>query len=62
MNNINTLYLFLFIFFTLNILRNVLKFVGALLSNPPQTMVLGNKDLLLLGISISYFLTYLITF
>ena len=60
MNNFDVIYFFLFVFFTLNILMNVFRFIRALLSNPPQKMVLDSKDLIFLGVSISYFLTYLI--
>jgi hypothetical protein len=60
MNNLSTIYLFLFIFVTLNILRNVFRFIRALSSTPPQRLILSDKDLILLGVSVSYFLTYLI--
>lgn len=60
MNNFDVIYFFLFVFFTLNILMNVFRFIRALLSNPPRKMVLDSKDLIFLGVSISYFLTYLI--
>ncbi len=39
---------------------NVLKFLSALLQKEPKPLVLGNRELFLLGISMSYLITYLL--
>lgn len=60
MNNINTIFLFFFIFSVLTVLRTVIEFIRALSQNPPQPLVLSGRELILLGITVSYCLTYLI--
>jgi hypothetical protein len=59
MHNIDTIYLFIFVFTILVTLLNVLKFLRALLQREPKPLVLSNRELLLLGTSISYLITYL---
>jgi len=59
MHNIDTIYLFIFVFTILVTLMNVLKFLRALLQKEPKPLVLSNRELLLLGTSISYLITYL---
>jgi len=60
MINISTIFLFLFIFSILGIFRLIFKFFFLLLQNPPQKLILGNKDLIFYGIMLSYIITYLI--
>jgi len=60
MNNINTIFLFFFIFSVLTVLRTVIGFIRALSQNPPQPLALSGRELILLGITVSYCLTYLI--
>jgi len=60
MHNIDTIYLFIFVFTILVTLMNVLKFLRALLQKEPKPLVLSNRELLLLGTSISYLITYLL--
>jgi len=60
MHNIDTIYLFIFVFTILVTLTNVLKFLSALLQKEPKPLVLGNRELFLLGISMSYLITYLL--
>jgi hypothetical protein len=59
MHNIDTIYLFIFVFTILVTLLNVLKFLRALLQKEPKPLVLSNRELFLLGVSISYLVTYL---
>ena len=59
MHNIDTIYFFIFVFTILVSLLNVFKLLRALLQKEPQPLVLGNRELLLLGVSISYLITYL---
>lgn len=56
MLSVDTIFLFVFIFSTLNILKNALKFIGTLLG---KEMFFSGGDLFYLGLSISYFLTYI---
>jgi len=60
MHNIDTIYLFIFVFTILVTLLNVLKFLRALLQKEPKPLVLSNRELFLLGASISYLITYLL--
>jgi hypothetical protein len=60
MSNLDTLYLFVFIFSMLTVLRTVFRFIVSLLQEVPQKMVLSNRELIFLAISISYCLTYII--
>ena len=59
MHNINTIYFFIFVLTILVTLSNVLKFLRVLLQKEPKPLVLSNRELLLLGVSISYFITYI---
>jgi hypothetical protein len=56
MLSIDTIFLFLFIFSTLIILKNALKFTGTLLG---KDNFFSGRDLFYLGLSLSYFLTYI---
>jgi hypothetical protein len=60
MHNIDTIYLFIFVFTILVSFKNVTKFISALLSREPKPLVYNNGELILLGISISYIITYLL--
>jgi len=60
MSNLDTLYLFVFIFSVLTVLRTVFRFIVSLLQEVPQKLVLNSRELLILSISISYCLTYII--
>lgn len=60
MFSVDTLFLFLFIFSVLTVLRTVFRFVSALLQNPPTRLVLEGRELIYFGITISYVLTYII--
>ena len=61
MNNIDSLFLFLNIFSILLVLRVVYRFISALLSNPPIKLIMSNRELIALGIALSYIITYYIT-
>ena len=60
MNDFNTIYLFVFIFSVLTVLRTVFRFIVSLLQETPQKLVLSSRELIFLAISISYCLTYII--
>jgi hypothetical protein len=60
MTNIDTLYLFMFIFSTLSVFRVVVKFIFSLLQTLPERLVMSNREILFQGISLSYVITYTI--
>jgi len=60
MHNIDTIYLFIFVFTILVTSLNVLKFLRALSQKEPTPLVLSGRELFLLGVSISYLITYLL--
>lgn len=59
MDILNNIYMFLFVFSTLNILRNLFFLIKNIRDEERFTM--GKLPLLVLGISISYFITSIIT-
>jgi len=59
-NNLLPLFTFLLVFSSLNIIRNIFKIIGTLLQNDPKPLVLSNRDLIFLGLSISYIITFII--
>jgi hypothetical protein len=61
MHNIDTIYLFVFVFTILVSLKNVTKVIGALLQTEPKPLVYSNRELIILGLSVSYIITYLIS-
>ena len=60
MHNIETLYFFIFVFTNLVILKNITKFISALLQKEPKPLDYSNRELIALALSISYTITYLI--
>jgi hypothetical protein len=56
----NWIFLLLFIFSTLICVRNAFLFITSLFANNPQKYLLNYKELIFLGLAISYFVTYLI--
>lgn len=59
MQNINTIYFYIFVFTILVVLKNIAKFVGGLLQRQPKPLVYSNIEIIILGLSISYIITYL---
>lgn len=60
MYNIETIFLFVFIFSVLTVLRTVFMFLSTLLQNQPEKIVLSSRVLIYIGLSMSYIITYLI--
>jgi hypothetical protein len=56
----NWVYTMGFIFSALVIVRNIFLLVTSLFSSNPKKYTLAYPELIILGLSISYFLTYLI--
>lgn len=59
MHNINSVFFFIFVFALLVTLRNLLNFVSALSQKKPEKYVLSDRELIILGFSLSYILTYI---
>jgi hypothetical protein len=59
MRNLEEIYFFVFVFTTLAFLKNVFKFIGALLQDNPQPVLFSDRELFLFALSISYILTYI---
>jgi hypothetical protein len=60
MNDINTLFLFVFIFSVLTVLRSVIKLISSLFQEIPEKYSLYFGELVYLGLSVSYIITYII--
>jgi len=60
MVDINTFYLFVFIFSTLTVVKTVGRIISSLFANPPKPIVWGKWELIFLGLAISYCLTFII--
>lgn len=56
----DSIFLFIFVFSLLIVLRTLGRFIGALLKNPPSQLIMTGRELITLGLSISYIITYLI--
>lgn len=61
MLNLDTLFLFIFIFSILSSVRILFKFIISLLRTPPNPLVMVNGEIFYHGIMFTYLLTYLIT-
>jgi len=61
MTNPETIFLYFFVLSILTTLRIVIKFISALLQNPPQRLELGSRELIFYGAMVSYLITYIIT-
>jgi hypothetical protein len=60
MHNIESIYFFIFVFTILVVLKNITKFISALLSKDPKPIGYSNRELIFLGLSLSYLITYLL--
>jgi hypothetical protein len=60
MSKFESIFLFVFIFSVLTVLRTVIRFMGTLLQSQPERFVLSNRVLIYLALSVSYIITYLI--
>ena len=59
MHNIDALYFFIFVFTILVSLKNVIKFISALTQREPKPLTYSVRELIFLGLSISYIFTYI---
>jgi len=60
MLNIESIFLFLFIFSILNIINFTFNLIRAFSQENPQPLKIGKMSLIFLGISVSYILTYIL--
>lgn len=60
MTNIDTVFLYIFILSILINLSFILKLINAIISTPPKRFTLSVKELYLIGMSLSYIITYFI--
>lgn len=61
MFNLQAICLFIFVFTTLVLLKNFTKIIIALLHKDPKPIVYGKWEIIFLGLSISYIITYIIS-
>jgi hypothetical protein len=62
MSDLNTIYLVVFIFSSLTVLRTVAKVISSIISTPPKELVWSREGLIFLGLAITYCLTYIIKY
>ncbi len=60
MTNINTIYLFVFVFSLIAVFRVVFRFIVSLLQSEPKKFVLNGRETIFFGLFLSYIITYLI--
>lgn len=59
MQNIDAIFFFIFVFSLLVFFKNLMKFIGSLFHSNPKKIVLSNRELITLALSISYLITYI---
>ncbi len=59
MLNIDNLFFFIFIFSVLVVLRTTVRLIGALSQNSDVRVLKSDRELVILGLTISYIITYL---
>jgi len=60
MFSLDSLFLFVFIFSSLVLLRTLITFVSSLVQNPPKRLFYNSGELIFLGLAVSYIITFLI--
>jgi hypothetical protein len=60
MNNIENILLFIFVFTILTTLRAAFRILGSLLQKEPKPLQFSNRELIFLGLSISYIITFIL--
>ena len=60
MLNIDTLFLFIFIFSTLTLFKTIFKVISAVSQKIPQPVFQSDTSLLFHGLALTYIITYLI--
>lgn len=60
MEFINQIYTFLFIFSLLGFFKSLINFLLLIFSNPPKKLEYTDKEVTIIGVFLSYIITYLI--
>lgn len=58
---VSYLFVFVFVFSILMILKNVFNLLSALLSNPPKKFQVTNSETFYIGMALSYIITFIIS-
>jgi hypothetical protein len=56
----NPIFFFIFVFTILVSLKNLTKFIGGIMQKEPKPLDYSNLELISLGLSVSYILTYIL--
>lgn len=59
MFNLDNLFFFIFIFSVLVVLRTTIRFIGALSQTSDIRVIKSDRELIFLGLTVSYIITYL---
>jgi len=60
MLDINNIFLFIYIFSWLVCTKEIIKLLRSIFSTPPKPLIYSNLEVIYLGLSISYIITYLL--
>lgn len=60
MHNVESIYFFILVFAVLFTIRTLLKFISALSKSTPKPFVFTDRELIILGTTISYIITYIV--
>jgi hypothetical protein len=61
MTNLETLFLFIFVFSILNVFKISFIFIKSLLQNPPKPMTISSRELIFFHLAISYVITFILS-
>jgi len=59
MHNIESTFFFIFVFTILIVFRNLFRIISTLLDKEPKKIVYTNRELIILGLSLSYIITFI---
>jgi len=59
MHNIESIFFFIYVFTLLVVSKNILRFISTLLQKEPKPLVYSDRGLIILGLSLSYIITYI---
>jgi hypothetical protein len=60
MLDINNIFLFIFIFSLLGVIRVFINFLSSVFKNPPQRLIMTKYEMTIFGLFLSYVITYLL--
>jgi len=59
MNNIDSILFFIFVFTVLVVTKNIFRFISTLSQKEPKPLLYSDRELISLGLSLSYIITFL---